>query len=129
MNKYKDILPQLRECPDCGNDDVKWCGISHRPYCECGKWGRTNFGSDQDAIDSWNEKTDHELLLDAKEQLKAVCAELEELQDRQDKVKADAVREAMQNNSIFLDQEAWGKLEDYASKVEAGQAKEPQRKQ
>lgn len=76
----QEILSKLRDCVDCGNDDVKWCSISHRPYCDCGNWGRTNSGSDQDAIDSWNEKTEHEKYLELKASLP--------------KLKADAIREA-----------------------------------
>ncbi len=46
----------LDYCPKCGSGDVNFCGISVRPYCnECGHWGRVNYGTQQDAIDNWNE--------------------------------------------------------------------------
>ena len=82
MDKYTEILPQLRDCPECGNDEIKWCSISRRPYCDCGKWGKTNFGTDQDAIDSWNAKTEHEKYLELQAENAELRAELESLKEK-----------------------------------------------
>ena len=45
----------IRLCWGCGSGDVGWCDISKRPYCnECGKWGRVNFGTSEDAVRQWH---------------------------------------------------------------------------
>ncbi len=87
MMERSEILAQLRSCPECDNDEVSWCQISRRPYCNCGHWGKTNFGSDQDAIDAWNEKTEHEKYLDLKADYKQLRAELEQAQNELIKVR------------------------------------------
>lgn len=62
-NEVKNIIEQLNPCPQCGSGDITWCIISHRPYCrECNNWGAINFGSDEDAIRSWNRKINHHII-------------------------------------------------------------------
>lgn len=44
-------------CPNCSSGDVRWCGISVRPYCnECGHWGQSHHGTAEEAIKRWNSK-------------------------------------------------------------------------
>ena len=53
---YQSYLKQLKPCDECSSTDLRWCGISVRPYCsECKQWGRTNFGTAESAIKDWNE--------------------------------------------------------------------------
>lgn len=41
----------IRQCPECGSGDIRWCGISVRPYCgECSYWGPVNLGSQGQAV-------------------------------------------------------------------------------
>ncbi len=47
----------LNNCPRCGSGDVRWCGISVRPYCnECGHWGMAHHGNAEQAIERWNKQ-------------------------------------------------------------------------
>lgn len=128
MNKYTEILPQLRDCPECGNDEIKWCSISHRPYCECGNWGATNFGSDQDAINSWNKKTQHEEYLELKDENAALKARVSELEKKNTVlqckeimtrlIRADAIRSA----KPWVDDCSKRNLDSWADKVERGES-------
>lgn len=61
---------ELRACSDCGCADVRWCVISHRPFCpDCNKWGAVNLGTDLDAINAWNKPTQLEKLQAKNEKL------------------------------------------------------------
>ncbi len=45
----------IQLCPHCGSGDVRWCGISVRPYCaECQYWAPVNFGPASEAVQKWN---------------------------------------------------------------------------
>ena len=49
-------MADLKPCNRCTSGDVRWCAISHRPYCgECNHWGRVNYGADEYAIKAWND--------------------------------------------------------------------------
>lgn len=55
---YENYLQQLSPCPECGAEDVAWCGISVRPYCQnCGNWGAVNYypNGPEVAIKNWND--------------------------------------------------------------------------
>lgn len=44
-------------CLRCGSGDVKFCGISARPYCnECDYWAPVNMGAVHEAVERWNNK-------------------------------------------------------------------------
>ena len=52
------LIEKLDACPACGSNDISWCNISVRPYCnECGHWGRVNYGGPLDAVKAWNKAT------------------------------------------------------------------------
>lgn len=47
----------IKECPECGSGDVRFCTISVRPYCnECKYWAPVNFGTAEEAIERWNKR-------------------------------------------------------------------------
>jgi hypothetical protein len=60
---YTNFIGQLKPCCECGETDLRWCGISVRPYCnDCKNWGFINYGTPEDAIKSWNERYEKTLI-------------------------------------------------------------------